>query len=80
MTKSSTPKVAAKKAHKKARGARRKNATKVAVEKARDTHRKTSPKVAIGEARDTHREIAAQFEAFAIAKSQPQCRSLLRAA
>jgi phasin len=64
MTKSSTPKVAAKKAHNKARGARRKNATKVAVEKARDTHRKTSPKVAIGEARDTHREIAAQFEAF----------------
>ena len=77
MTKSSTPKVAAK----KARGARGKTAAKVAREKARTaraTHpsnpkvvtekahvpRKTAPEKAIDHARDTHRSITARFEAF----------------
>ena len=77
MSKSSTPRVAAK----KARGFRGKTATKIAREKARTapaTHssnpkvvtekaqvpRKTAPSEAIEHARDTHRSIAARFEAF----------------
>ena len=75
MTKSSTPKVATK----KARGARGKTAAKVAREKARTARhprkpkvvtekahgpRKTAPEKAIDHARDTHRSITARFEAF----------------
>ena len=77
MSKSSTPRVAAK----TARGARGKTAAKIAREKARTpraTHpsnpkvvtekahvpRKTASEKAIEHARDTHRSIAARFDAF----------------
>jgi hypothetical protein len=75
MTKSSTPKALAEKAH----PGRRKVASKVVAQKVRDTHRKTAlklavekahvqrkiaPKVASGKAADTHREIVAQVQEF----------------
>jgi hypothetical protein len=76
MSKSSTPKVAAKKPRtrhrkstskvgaKKARTTHRKPTSQVAAEKASTIHRKEAPKVAAETVRDTHRKVAAKFQEF----------------
>ena len=84
MTKSSTPKAAAK----KGRGTHR-NPTPRCRQRARDTHqqiplkvvaekaqlqRKRAPKVIAGEVGDTGRRIAAQFEEFRVSSARYNAR------
>jgi phasin len=76
MSKSSTPKVGAKKTRtthrkstskvgaKKARTTHRKPASQVAAEKASNIHRKEAPKVAAEAVRDTNCKLAAEFQEF----------------
>jgi hypothetical protein len=73
MTKSSAPKVAAK----KARGTYRKTARKVNAGKAHSSYRKTAPKAAAETARGMYRKTSAQFENFSRGARMPEAVHVL---